>query len=326
MDATIGQRRPREGQCSGPGELAASAAWMRDVRPRIEPRLRASQRRQEEQEDIASREGSSREINQTTHRRPAWHNSLEEPTRLDMAGAQQVQQPKPPWGRVWRRLRRVPAPRQHRHLAWRLLHGALPCGAWLAYTAARSGNRPCSPLCHHEECTSAGRPDTLSHAFFECPASAAVFAWLSQMWSAITGGQGPAITVSAVLVGGTSAWDPGGAGLGTLWEILRLAYLHYVWAARCHARREGTNMVPARIAAQIVCFLRRRMREDATRVLSTPAVYAGVVESWLPSHSQHKLSIQDFEARWCHRGVLCSWADAEQPIIRLSVSHPIQLP
>ena len=37
----------------------------------------------------------------------------------------------PPWGAAWRRLRRVHAPRTHRHLMWRVMHGSLPVAARL---------------------------------------------------------------------------------------------------------------------------------------------------------------------------------------------------
>jgi hypothetical protein len=221
-------------------------------------------------------------------------------------------------------LRRVPAPREQRHLAWQLLHGALPCAARQACFAARAGQPAVSPVCPRSVCAHAGAADTLTHAFLECPAAAAVAGWVSDLWAAVTGGPGPPCQPAVFLAADHRAWDPGDGPLGELWHVLRLAHLWFVWAARARSH-EDVAVQPAGVAAQIVHFLRRRMRQDATRVLSRAVAYAGVSEQWLPSADRPRLSESEFVERWAHRGVLCSWGP-HGPVIHLTVGHPVPLP
>jgi hypothetical protein len=126
------------------------------------------------------------------------------------------------------------------------------------------------------------------------------------------------------LAGDRQAWDPGGGSQRRArWDIMRLAFLHYVWAARCRAARAGVRAHPAGVAAQIVHYLRGRMRADATRAFTPRADFSLVCDSWLPDRPP--LAGDAFEQRWCEGGVLCARQGSAVQVL-LSVRHPVPLP
>jgi hypothetical protein len=110
----------------------------------------------------------------------------------------------PPWAGAWRRLHRAAAPRAHRFLAWRVMHGALPVEARLA---AWGGPARTSPghlgACHRTAC--AGQPETITHALLSCPAARAAWQWAAGLWSAVSGLPPPPLT-ARVLLGGATQW------------------------------------------------------------------------------------------------------------------------
>jgi hypothetical protein len=234
------------------------------------------------------------------------------------------------WAAVWRRARRTLAPREHRFIAWQVLHGCLPCAAWQAHVAAQSGpgTGACSSaaVCHAPACAAAECPETLSHVFLECPGAAAVAAWVSQLWGAVVQGPGPPCVPQVFLADDSAVWDPGPGQLRVLWELIRMAFLFFPWSARCACRARAAGVQPARVAARIVAYLRVRMQQDFARMHDQSGAFAALSGQWMPA--RQPLSAEVIRARWCHNDVLASQAgEGASPFaVRLSNASPVPLP
>jgi hypothetical protein len=308
-------RRPAEQTQQADPELAATAAWMRARIDRLSPQQR--RQHQLEQQQLEQEGQEQRQL----PRRLKWWSAF------DNADAGVPVPPKPPWHRAWRRLRRAPAPRNHRFLAWRAMHAALPPAARLAAwrrSTGRALDRAHSPYCHHPACAAAGRLETISHVFLDCPVARRVRAWACALFQAVwqrpppPSAAGPAVW----LAGDYREWDPGDDG-AALWSILRLAVLHYLWTARCQARREGQPRPARTIIAQLVHYLRGRMVDDAIRAFSPLHEYAITGGEWLPDRPT--LNPSEFFTRWAYGGVLCSHTGGNLHI-HLTLTHPLPLP
>jgi hypothetical protein len=142
--------------------------------------------------------------------------------------------------------------RSDRTVAYQLMHGALAVNAMrlhcLLPLPKAAGVCPCP------ECQLAGRPETLTHAFLDCPAAAPVLDWLLALWAALTPGM-PQPPRDALLLLGDRRQDEGGpwqplpthAGM---WNRLRVAWLGTVWEARCEQLgRPGEPPLPAQARA-----------------------------------------------------------------------------
>jgi len=234
------------------------------------------------------------------------------------AGARPLEQA--PWSAVWKRLHRAPAPRQQRFLAWRILHAALP----VALRTARrepSGQARQHALCHHHACASAGDQEDIGHVFLSCPVAVRVWDWVRQLWMAITAGPPPPHCAQVVLCGDRMSWTPDGDGLQQLWDILRLATLHYLWDARCKGRQEQQAVSALAVVAQVTEYLRRRMADDIKRAFSASH------DPYSPVLSSARLSPEQFWVRWGHRHVLCApGLDEARPAILLRLTHPVPPP
>ena len=307
------QRRPaRQTQCADP-ELAATAPWLRGH----VGRLSIDQRRQQRIDQQLLQDTSQQPQRAPT--RANWWASFDDP----QAGI--PEQPRPRWHKAWRSLRAAPVPRSHRFLAWRILHGSLPCAARLAAWHRVQGRPPDhDPRCRHSSCTTAGRLETITHAFLECPVARQIQRWVGAVFSAVTQHPPPPLGVASVwLAADSRGWDAG--SFDELWHILRLATLHFLWSARCHSRRSGQPPAPLAIIAQLVHYLRGRIADDAVRAFTPLLEFAATGGEWLPDRPT--LSDTDFLRRWAYRGVLCTWIVPSGPLsIRLSISHPVPLP
>ena len=126
------------------------------------------------------------------------------------------------------------------------------------------------------------------------------------------------------LAGDCRQWDPGDDGKD-LWEVLRLAVLYFLWAARCHGRSDGRPPSARVIVAQLVYYLRGRIVADAVRAFSPLHDYAITGGEWLPDRPT--LSPAQFDARWAVRGVLCTRSLPDGPVhLHLNTAHPVPLP
>ena len=78
--------------------------------------------------------------------------------------------------------------RSHRAVAWKTLHGVLPCGALLSFTAPRQPDRAdiqpliAQAMCPH--CLPLSVPETLTHMLLECPVAITVWDWICRLWAA----------------------------------------------------------------------------------------------------------------------------------------------
>jgi hypothetical protein len=161
--------------------------------------------------------------------------------------------------------------------------------------------------------------------FLDCVIAAPVVAWLSHLWGAVTDTAARPITAAALLAGDERGW-PVATALRPLWTRLRLTTLWHLWCASRHARPVGA---PPPSAAYVVCCIvhdcRGAMLRDWARVCDDVACGAGIPADWLRGRSL-VLSLADFQARWCHRDMLCrAAAGAARPHLRWTASHPVPL-
>lgn len=335
-----GRRRGREEtESAGMDEMLRATAWMRRSQPRLSPAQRAEGRQQQSE---ASQQGQ-----QPGASRSVWWERLESVLQPEgsarsraargsqgsagAAATASAEQSALVWAAVWRRARRTPAPREHRFVAWQVLHGCLPCAAWEAHVAAQpgpsAGGCASAAVCHAPACAAAGCPETLSHVFLECPGAAAVAAWVSQLWGAMVQGPGPPCTPQVFLADDSAVWDPGPGQLRVLWGLIRMAFLFFVWSARCGCRARAADIQPARVAARIVAYLRVRMQQDFARMHDQSGAFAALSGQWMPA--RQPLAAEVVRARWCHNDVLASQAgEGASPafVVRLSTAGPVPLP
>lgn len=337
-----GRRRSR-----GDGE-EQQPAWMRAVRPRLLPAARAEARREErlQQQEVLLQQRDCRAAGPSSaapQPRPRdWWRALDD-ARAPRA---RLRRPaRPPWAPLWRRLHGALAPRQHRFTAWRLLHGVLPgCGASAALVARRSssgaaaraaagvsgsgGDTDTAGYCCRPECAVARCLEGIAHGMLDCPVAAAVWQWLIDVWAAAapSGGSGggapgaPPRTAAVLLLGDRRAWDPGGPELRHRWDSMRLAATFYL--SRSLGAARAAPVAAQRVVAQIVVYLRERMRQDFTRATCSPAAIAVTDPSWLPADRRDTLP---FERRWVAGGALCEVHDGQLRLL-LSSSHPVPAP
>jgi len=316
-----GQRRNR--QQWEAVEPALQPAWMRprSGRPRLAPGDRVALRRQLQEAAPAVSTGGG-----DMGSGDSWWRGL------DSCPVTPVQTARQPWHGVWLQLHCAPGvSRQHRMLAWQALHGALPCGAWEAHTAARRGTAPAAcptATCHRLECGAAA--EDLLHVFVECPTAAAVLQWASDLWVAYSGmPAGPPRCAAVWLAGDRAVWDPGDGQLWVVWQVLRAACIYFIWVQRCKARSQAGNAragSPGATAALVVAYLRQCIAADHSRAFASASAYATVAGSWLPHRAPLCQSI--FVERWARDNVLCSISVAS-PVsftLHLSTSHPVPVP
>ncbi len=318
-----GRRPAGESQRADP-ELSTTAAWMRQPLSRLSPAQRRQQRIDEQLLQTASGSqpagpGDRRQAGPSGPRSPWWHT-------FDDPRGGVPRQPDPPWQTAWRDLRAAPSPRPHRFLAWRIMHGTLPCAARLAAwrrSAGRALGREHDPHCHHPACSAAGRLETISHIFLGCPVARQVLQWVGALYRAVWQVPLPPLSPEVWLAADTRVWDPGQGG--DLWDILRLAALHHIWAARCSGRHTGRPVTALAIVAQLVHHLRDRILGDSVRAFTPLLDFAATGGEWLPDRPT--LDTTEFHARWAYHGVLCTRTEPHGPLrVHLTMSHPVPPP
>jgi hypothetical protein len=174
------KRSYEDAQRADPG---VAAVWQRQSRPRLLPTERAEQRQhereQQQQRQQQQAPAGRADVLPAAAARRRWWRCFDDPL-----GGMAPFVPELPWQGVWYRLHRVPAPREHRALAWRVLHNSLPCAArtaaWERWPRDAYGGS-----CWRDACHAAGAPETLSHIFMECPVAQQVTAWAASLWAAV---------------------------------------------------------------------------------------------------------------------------------------------
>jgi hypothetical protein len=119
---------------------------------------------------------------------------------------------------------------EHKEVAWRILHGALPVGGYRLHI--RQVTSSAGACC--AACAAAGRPgqlDTLSHAFLACPAVVPALQWLQDVFAALTGTPAPPLDPLVLLAAAPWRWAPPPEWL-LFWHRLRITFLGCVWNTR----------------------------------------------------------------------------------------------
>ena len=227
----------------------------------------------------------------------------------------------PPWSPVWRRLVTIELDREHRTLAWRILHGSVLCGAFRAYVHRGSAEHA---ACPHAACM--GSLQTLSHLFVTCSVAAPVWAWIAGLMACLPDCTRPPLTVSVLLADDSRVWKPP-AALQPLWLRVRLATLHALWCEAAKARRGGPVVSARAVACRVLAYCRKLMVQHWMRVGLHRRDLGGCPQ-WLLSRDP-SMSVGTFGQWWCAGTVLCEIVHAgptPQMQIRWDASWPVPIP
>ena len=197
-------------------------------------------------------------------------------TRVSQAAAAEASPPLPQgFGRVWRRLEDATIHRPCTITCWRVLHCTLGCNAYLASSRPLGEPSAEAALCGAPECAAAGRVETLTHAFLDCPEVRPAIDWLLSTWHSLTGRTVPR-TAQVLLADDPDGWPEGerppSVPAYQLWTRLCVALLGAIWRVRC-AGDEGDGTTPLALRAVTMALdslLDARRREGAGRWLLLP--------------------------------------------------------
>lgn len=281
------------------------ATWMHPSPPRLHP-LQRRQRRQ----DLAQQQP-------LPATQPRQHL-----LRDDRQDAMAPTAGDPYWKPYWSFMADGDFDRHHRVTSFRLLHCALACGAFKAYTNQQLA--PHLALCPFQDCQQ--QPQTLSHLFLHCPAAAPVCDWLCSQGSAIAAVPCPR-TVPVLLAGDRNWFPQGSVALWQCWERLRLAAVHVVWtvvtAATAAGRDDAHPIIAAAIGqaalAKLLATIKAAIRRDWMMVTMDIRRTSGMYAEWFKGRPP-TLELAEFQRRWCSGGRLCRVVgDPETPRLELRI-------
>ena len=200
----------------------------------------------------------------------------------------------------WIRAASAVSPPSHREVAWCLLHGVLPCNAFVRYKTRKPFvEGRCGAL-------GCGCQETLTHLFLGCERIKGAVDWFFSLWDQLSGAK-PPLDPRVILLDDHRVWTPV-EELRDLWQRLRLIFLYNVWITRCqreiYASRADGDLSKA-IVERMVNNIKRDIDRDWTRTrMSVALVEAGIpyVEA---SGRNLGMSLADFERVWATREILC---------------------
>lgn len=203
----------------------------------------------------------------------------------------------------WRRLNESDLPLSHHSLGWSLLHGVLPCNAFIAH---RHRKQP------GEEggCGGCNQLETLSHVFISCSRVKDAMEWLLKVWFKISGNR-PPLDPRVLLVDDQRLWTPGSSKEEQqLWQRLRLSVLYSIWVARCSRTGVYASAVDGDISAAAIKLAQEEIKSaihrDFTRTRLKEAMAEAAISNVDSSGRDLSLSMDDFKAKWTANGILCS--------------------
>lgn len=284
---------------------ASAASWMRPSPSRRHPRDRARDRSPPPAPQL-----------EPPHRRRL---PLHPPDDAVDLAARQL--PAPPWRGVWLAVQDRRLPRDHREVAWRVLHAALPCAAFRARYGAAD-----SPACPRPACGAS--PADLTHTFVTCELAASVVGWICDVWAAIEPLNRPPPTFAVIAAGDDRQWRPGHAAL---WLRLRLRLLYELWVTSA-AGASASAVPPSAVAVRIVAGAAAEMRLDWLRACMPAEVLADACGTWMTGAGPRltpEAARAQFADTWCAAGQLCRLpadAGANVPDIRWSAVWPVPFP
>jgi hypothetical protein len=218
-----------------------------------------------------------------------------------MAGALAAGLTEPPWRKAFEALKAMQLDRVTRHFGWRLLHGALRCGAASVHWCEAESELELweAFCCHQPACAAAaalpcGRVvpalADFSHTFLHCPPARPAVRWLCDMWACIAPADLPVpVYARVLLLGDLGVWVPSGGHVPeSLWLHLRLLLCRAVWLLACKART-GELVTWQAAVAMIWPWVSRAVRQDWLRV-SDMLSGAAVQPSWCVIGKRYQLT------------------------------------
>ena len=235
---------------------------------------------------------------------------------------------------AWRRLHGDRGTcREFRLVCFRVMHAVLPVNACRAHILNHLP-RPAF-YCPNPACSAACFPETLTHAFLECPAAAPVVDWALAWWAHLTPGSPQPPRSSQLLLADDregAGWQPP-AGTGRVWNTLRTCLLGCMWDARCSllAWHGDADPLQERLYATSLA-LQRSIRDTIElqwlRVTTDiPHLSDQYPSNWFkgrPLSLQQKAFLRD----WGMGGALCSCRPDQPPSlqIHLTPGAPVPIP
>ena len=218
---------------------------------------------------------------------------------------------------AWRRLWEAPVDNHAKVLSYRLMHGALPCGAY----RAMHGFDQDEAICAHGPCRAhhfrRDRPTaTLTHLFVECPRYAAARQWLADTWQAV-GGHRPPLSMQVLCGDYLEGWPQAPVmPMLQLWTALRLTWLHALWDV--HHRPAYMARSSRAIVEAVVQQLRAAMRAQWCFCQPAQRIFDVLPGSVLTQPIQAD-DIAKFSSVWSGNGLFCRVQLGQTPL------HPPQL-
>ena len=196
-----------------------------------------------------------------------------------------------PWAGVWSRLQDMELDRDHRALAWRILHATVLCGAFRMHLGrSPEQDAVCPFLCCDQV------PQTLTHMFVTCPIARSAWLWVSDVWHRPTGHR-PQLSASMLLADAVRVWRlRPAAAQRLLWARVLLTTLHVLWAVVCHLRMHGGQATARDVAARVTTACRRMMARHWLRV-SMPMSDLTTTPEWLAGQNP-AITIETCMAWW----------------------------
>ena len=192
-------------------------------------------------------------------------------------------------------------------------------------------------LCTHPECHTAGRHETITHAFLDCPAVAPAVDWLLRAWQVLTQSpEAPPRTAALLLADDMAAWPdtsrPTTASAIALWTRLRVSVLGSIWRLRC-MRSEAIirhQSFARRAIAMAVDSLVEAIQRDWRRTEGDLRQMdnGGFCSSWWRGRDT-ELSLRDFEKTWTKPSYFCRITGPRrnrQLQLLIGVDKPIAFP
>lgn len=236
-----------------------------------------------------------------------------------------------PWTLSWKRLQGTNLDRQHRHIAWRVLHATLPCGALNAYrliarapidaaTLTAALQRADCPFCD-------GHIHTLSHMLVDCQVAAQVWSWATNVWTKATLLPAPHISHGLILLDDRREWNvPKEAE--SLWTDLRLIVMAGLYTVSLQ-KVKGLPVTGHTVAAYAVHHMRSAITKDWLRIEHPQggvsvlnALSLDVCSSSYLRGRKPGISASFFAAKWAFTDALCVVTEGRLQV-RLSLQHPI---
>ena len=246
---------------------------------------------------------------------------------------------------AWGRLTDPTISRAYRGTVWRVMHGVLGCGGYLAHCRYREaghshlsaaglamalGRGRCKAPCCSQ--LSPAPLETVSHALLHCPAVEPAVTWLRGIWAALAkiDVHMVPVEVDVLLADDLSGWpsSPAGFRAQRLWTRLRVATLGAIWQARCERDEGGIKegMTLARRAATLALRSVQSaiLRDWARAGAAAPHDLPGYCAAWLRGFDA-SITLAAFKSQWAVPGFFCSVTEqpGQPPELEVHIGGPL---